>query len=156
MGLFESIVDLLGPWSWWVVGLVLLGLEILVPGTFFLWFGIAAIIVGSISLFIVWSWQVQVIVFIAIALAALIASRFFLRPGSRAEETQFLNQRAERLTGRTFTLTEPIVEGAGRLRIDDTFWRVSGPDLPAGTRVKVISADGALLRVGPEETAVAS
>lgn len=151
MGLFASIVDALGPWSWWVLGLVLLGLEILAPGTFFLWFGISALIVGAISLFVVWSWQAQVIVFVGFALVALIASRLFLKRTRDNEETPFLNQRAIRFVGRSFTLTEPIVEGASRLKIGDSVWRISGPDLAAGTKVKVVEAQGALLKVVAED-----
>ena len=147
MGFFESVVNTLGPWSWWVLGLVLLGLEILAPGTFFLWFGISALIVGTIALFVTIGWQAQVIIFVTIAVIALVISRMVLRRETESEETEFLNQRAERLIGRTYTLTEPIVEGAGRLKIDDTFWRITGPDLAAGTKVAVVSADGALLKV---------
>ncbi|MBB4302895.1 hypothetical protein GGD81_001933 [Rhodobium orientis] len=155
MGLVETVIDFLGPWNWWVLGLVLLAVEILIPGTFFLWFGVSAIVVGTISLFITWGWQAQVIVFMVLAVVALVASRMLLRRTREPEpaETTFLNRRGARLIGRTFTLTEPIVEGSGRLKIDDSVWRVSGPDLAAGTRVTIVDADGALLRVGPAEVA---
>ena len=49
--------------------------------------------------------------------------------------------------GRTFTLERPIVDGRGRLKVDDTMWLVEGPDLPAGTRVQVTGVDNTLLRV---------
>ncbi len=153
MGLFATIVDALGPWSWWVLGLILLGLEILAPGTFFLWFGISALIVGAISLFVAWSWQAQVIVFVGFAIVALIVSRIFLKHRPENEDTPFLNQRAIRFVGRSYTLTEPIVEGASRLKIGDTVWRITGPELAAGTKVKVVETEGALLKVAAEEAA---
>ena len=59
----------------------------------------------------------------------------------------FLNKRTEALIGREFTLERPIVDGTGTVRIDDTIWRVAGPDAPAGSRVKVVQADGASLTV---------
>ena len=64
-------------------------------------------------------------------------------------ESPMLNRRAEALVGRVFTLEKPIVDGTGTVRIDDTIWRVHGPDRPAGSRVKVTQADGANLAVEP-------
>lgn len=151
MGLFQSIIVMLGPWSWWILGLLLLGLEILAPGTFFLWFGISALIVGAIALFVDWGWQSQVMVFMGFAIVALIASRLLVKRHPQSEEAPFLNQRAVRFVGRSFTLSEPIVEGASRLKIDDTVWRISGPDLAAGTRIKVTDVEGATLKVVAEE-----
>ena len=59
----------------------------------------------------------------------------------------FLNRRTAALIGREFTLEKPIIDGSGTVRIDDTVWRVAGPDAPAGSRVKVVQADGANLTV---------
>ena len=39
------------------------------------------------------------------------------------------------------------IDGSGTVRVDDTIWRVAGPDAPAGSRVKVVQADGANLTV---------
>ena len=66
-------------------------------------------------------------------------------PGDSA--ASFLNRRSDALVGRVFTLEKPIMDGTGTVRIDDTIWRVSGPDAPAGSRVKVVHADGASLTV---------
>ena len=49
----------------------------------------------------------------------------------------------------TATLQEPIVEGRGRIRLDDTWWPVNGEDLPAGTRVRIASARGRTLTIEP-------
>ena len=72
-----------------------------------------------------------------------------LARGSAAANTDnpFLNKRADALVGRVFTLEKPIVDGAGTVRIDDPIWRVAGPDTPAGSRVKIVHADGARLTV---------
>jgi membrane protein implicated in regulation of membrane protease activity len=64
-------------------------------------------------------------------------------------EAPLLNRRTEALVGRVFTLERPIVDGVGTVRIDDTIWRVRGPDGPAGSRVRVVHADGANLAVEP-------
>lgn len=141
-------VTALGGWSWWIAGLILLGLEVVLPGTFFLWFGVSALIIGISAVLIDWPWQFQMVGFIVLALVlVVIGRRWFSRYDTSAE--QVLNERAHRLVGSTYVLAEPIVDGRGRVRIDDTQWRIIGPDLPSGRRIKVIGVDGALLQVEP-------
>ncbi|WP_020177511.1 NfeD family protein [Methylopila sp. M107] len=141
----------LGGWRWIVVGLVLLGLELVAPGTFLLWLGIAAILVGLIALVIDPGWQVELIAFAVLGLAAAVGWWVYGRPDNAAVSDQpMLNRRAERHVGKAFVLDAPIVHGDGRLRIDDTTWRVSGPDLPAGARVKVVAVEGITLVVAAD------
>jgi inner membrane protein len=135
----------LGSWNWLIAGLVLMALELIAPGVFMLWLGLAALLVGIISLFADWIWQVQVIAFAAFSLAAVPLWR---RLASETNaQSVFLNRRSDALVGRTFTLDKPIMDGSGTVRVDDTIWRVSGPDCPAGSKVKVVRADGASLTV---------
>jgi inner membrane protein len=142
-----DILTTLGAWSWWVLGLVLLGIEVLVPGFFFLWFGIAAILIGISALLIGWSWELQVVGFVVLsAIVALVGRRFAGTPSGDTADPQ-LNLRAGRLEGQTFVLSEPIVEGRGRVSINDTIWQVRGPDAPVGARIKVTGADGSVLNV---------
>ncbi len=142
-----SIIETLGGWSWWVLGLILLGVEIVAPGFFFLWFGIAAMLIGVSALLIDWPWQLQVLGFLALSVVAALAGRRFAGNPDVATADPLLNLRAGRLEGRTFVLTEPIVEGSGRVRIDDSVWQVRGPNAPAGSRVVVTGADGTVLKV---------
>ena len=96
-----------------------------------------------ISLASIWSWQAQLIAFAVFALASIPLWRRFARQVERPVDRPFLNRRAEAFVGRVFTLEKPIVDGVGTVRIEDTMWRVGGPDVPAGSRVKVVRADGA-------------
>lgn len=142
-GLFTS----LGVWNWLIAGLVLLGLELVAPGMFLLWLGIAAIAVGLISFAIDWSWQAQVLAFAVLSIAMV---PFWRRVAARErteEGNAFLNRRAAELVGREFVLDKPIVAGVGTVRVDDTVWRVTGPDCAAGSRVRVVRAQGASLSV---------
>jgi membrane protein implicated in regulation of membrane protease activity len=142
-----ELVQDLGPLTWMIVGVALLALEIAAPGAFFLWFGLAAIAVGVLSLFVAVPWQAQLLIFVVLAtLVVLIGRRYFSRAGDDQVSTG-LNQRGQRLVGTIVVLSEPIVDGKGRVRIDDTTWRVIGPNMPSGTRVRVVHADGALLTV---------
>jgi len=151
VSLIESTIDALGPWSWFVLGLILLGLEILAPGTIFLWFGLSALVVGVVSLVFDFAWQVDVSLFLVLSLVSLlIGRRLMLRLASEKGDPG-LNQRGSRYIGREFTLAAPLSEGAGNLSIDDTIWRITGPDLPAGTKVRVESIDGARLVVRPAD-----
>ena len=102
-----------------------------------MWLGLSAILVGIISIAVVWPWQAQLIAFAVFAIASIPAWRRFRAQGGAPTESPFLNRRAEGYVGRVFTLDKPIVDGVGTIRIDDTVWRVSGPDCPAGSRVKI-------------------
>lgn len=137
----------LGNWNWLIVGIVLMGIETFAPGVFMLWLGLAALIVGLVSFGVAWSWQAQIIMFAALSIAMVPLWRYYSGRNASPTDKPFLNKRAEGLIGRVFTLEKPIVDGVGTVRIDDTIWRVSGPEAPSGSRVKIMSADGASLRV---------
>ena len=137
----------LGTWNWLIVGVVLMGIETFAPGVFMLWLGLAAIIVGLLTFASVMSWQVQIIAFAALSIAMVPLWRHFAKRNEKPTDKPFLNKRTEGLIGRMVTLEKPIVNGLGTVRINDTIWRVSGPDAAAGDRVKVVSADGASLQV---------
>jgi inner membrane protein len=147
----ERIIAELGSWNWVALGLVLLALEVAVPGVFLLWLGISAIVVGTITLMLngagFWPWEVQVIVFLVLAIVLVFTGKRLMDKGDETDQP-LLNQRGAQLIGRTVTLDAPIVEGYGRIQIDGVQWRVSGTDMAIGTRVKVIShGDGGTLLV---------
>ena len=135
-----------------IFGFLLMALELLAPGVFMFWLGLAALLVGLVSFAINPSWQTQLLMFAIFAIAAVPAWRYFARSaGSRNLSSPFLNRRTEALIGREFTLEKPIVNAVGHVRIDDTIWRVSGPDMPAGSRVRIVRTEGANLFVEPVE-----
>ncbi|MCI0998981.1 MULTISPECIES: NfeD family protein [Ochrobactrum] len=141
----------LGIWSWLVLGLVLLILEILAPGIFFIWFGLAALVTGGMAFLLsstsAFGWQVQLVVFLVLAVVFALAGRRFFGSKSENLDEPLLNRRGEQLVGQRTTLTEPINNGRGRIRINDTTWRVKGPDLPAGTEVRVVAFDAVTLEI---------
>ena len=138
----------LGTWNWLILGFILMALELTAPGVFMFWLGLAAILVGLVSFVFHPSWQTQLLMLAVFAIAAVPLWRHFAKSSTSVSESNpFLNRRTEALIGRVFTLEKPIVDGAGTVRIDDTVWRVAGPDTPAGSRVKIVQADGASLTV---------
>lgn len=141
----------LGSWNWLIFGLLLMALELLAPGIFLFWLGLAALVVGGLSLVFELSWQLQLLLFAVFAAAAVpLWRRLARRDNGASSSNPFLNKRADALVGRVFTLEKPIVDGSGTVRIDDTIWRVAGPDTPAGSRVRIVRADGASLTVEAE------
>ncbi len=134
------------PWMWLVLGLILVGVEILAPGLFLFWLGLAAGLTGLLAFVLDLSWQVEWTIFAVLALVLVGVGRELARRKGKGDQP-FLNQRGNALVGREFPLAEPIINGFGAVRIDDTIWRVSGPDAPRGARVKVVGVDGATLKV---------
>ena len=142
--------DALGPWTWLILGILLCAAETFAPGMFLLWIGLAALATGLL-LFIApltLAWTLMVFGLLTIV-SVLLGRRFY---GSRETDGDrpFLNRRADALIGSTFTLEEAIKDGAGRIRVHDSVWRVKGPDLPAGARVTVTGVeDSVLLTIKP-------
>ncbi|WP_196138903.1 NfeD family protein [Aliikangiella sp. G2MR2-5] len=140
-------------WHWMVLGLVLVILEMLAPGAILMWFGFGAIIVGGLLfLFPEMGWEWQVLIFSLISFASIFAWKK-LRKSSPDDDTESgtLNQRGKALVGRKVPLKEAIVNGVGRIQIDDTFWRVEGDDMEEGRLVRITDTDGATLKVEPSE-----
>jgi inner membrane protein len=137
-----------GTWNWLIFGIVLMALELVAPGVFLFWLGLAALLVGLLSFAFHPSWQAQILMFAVFAAAAVPLWRRLARGSQAASKSHpFLNKRTDALVGRVFTLEKPIIDGAGTVRIDDTIWRVAGPATPAGSRVRIVQADGASLTV---------
>jgi len=135
-------ITTLGVWSWLILGAVFLALELVAPGAFMLWLGLAALAVGLVSFAVDWSWQTQCIAFALLSLALIPVWRRFAPKVEKPTDSPMLNRRAEGYMGRIFTLENPIVDGVGRVRIDDTIWRVTGPDSAAGSRVRIVRVEG--------------
>lgn len=151
--MIASMIASLGPWNWWILGFVLLAAELAAPGVFLIWIGLAALVMGTASLFLweqsLWSWQIQLLLFAGLSVIITLIGRRFYGSDDAKTDQPLLNRRGESLVGRTATLAEPIREGRGRIRLDDTWWPVSGPDLPAGMRVRVAHWSGSELIVEP-------
>ncbi|WP_313291245.1 NfeD family protein [Rhizobium rhizoryzae] len=151
--MIASMIASLGPWNWWILGFVLLAAELAAPGVFLIWIGLAALVMGTASLFLweqaFWSWQIQLLLFAGLSVIITLIGRRFYGSDDAKTDQPLLNRRGESLVERTATLAEPIREGRGRIRLDDTWWPVSGPDLPAGMRVRVAHWSGSELIVEP-------
>lgn len=134
--------------AWAVFALVLFGLEVLAPGAFMLWLAFAA----SAVMLVVWlvpglSFLLQAVLFVVLGLVSIQIYRTWFRKGEAETDQPALNRRAAQLIGQIVPLVSPIERGSGRVQIADAYWTVSGPDLPAGTSVRIVGADGMTLTV---------
>ena len=136
-----------GAWSWLIAGLVLLGLELLLPGGVFVWLGIAAMITALVSFAFPLDWPREFGLFGMLGILAIVFWLRVIRLRGNRTDRPLLNRRAERFVGQEAVLDEPITDGYGRVPLGDTVWRIAGPDLPAGRRVRIVGHEGAVLKV---------
>lgn len=135
-------------WHWWIFAAVLIILEMFAPGAFFLWLGIAAAVVG-LAVFAVpgMVWEYQLLLFSVFSIISILVWRKYFRVRASDTDQPTLNRRGEQYVDRVFTLEHPIVNGLGKIRVDDSTWKIEGEDCEAGTRIKVTGVDGTVLRV---------
>lgn len=153
--MFEGL-PLLEPvwWNWYLAGVILMLLELVVPGAIIVWFGLGALATGLITelcggLF----WPIQFVLFSALSILSLLCGRRLIKQAAPAK-TATLNQRLQRNLGRQAKLKTAIENGTGRIRLDDTYWTVKGPDLPVGTIVEIVGVEGSTMVVAKADTNV--
>ncbi|MEM1370623.1 MAG: NfeD family protein [Pseudomonadota bacterium] len=159
MQILAAIIELFGStgaWNWIILAVLLLVLETLIPGVYFVWFGSAAMVVGTTVLMLdafapsaaeYATWQLQTISFALMAIGSIFAFRRFADTDMAPSDLPNLNVRGQQYVGRRFEVVEEIADGRGKIRVGDTLWAVRGPDTPIGTVVKVTGVQGTVLEV---------
>ncbi len=142
-----GILESLEFWHWLVLGVALAIIEVFTPGVAFLWLGISAGIVGII----LWvapglAWEYQVLIFAVLSVASVVIARRYLTSHPLKTDLPNLNRRGQQYVGRTFTLDEPVVNGQGKIHVDDSTWKITCEDCGAGTKVVINGVDGVVLR----------
>jgi len=138
-------------WHWFILAVVLIVFEMFVPGASFLWIGIAAALTGMLLWLIpTMAWTTQVLIFAVLSVLSVIAWRSWSKKHPVETDQPALNRRGEHYLNRVFTLDEPIVNGVGKIRVDDSTWKIEGPESEAGSKVKVVGVDGVILLVEAE------
>ena len=142
-------------WNWMLLGVALMAIEAIVPGFFFLWMGVAALLVGlALTVLPDMGWSYQVMLFALLSVGSIVAWRLRLRRHPTQTADPLLNRRGYQYVGRVFTLDAPAVNGHGKIRVDDSTWKVVvAQDCPTGTRLRIVGVDGVMLK-GVVESAV--
>lgn len=150
MAEFTQYINENSQWLWFILGILLLVGEMIIPGVFLLWLGLAAMVAGLASLFLPDIGFIgEGLVFAGLsAVFIYAANRFFYGETGEPVDNK-LNARASGYVGQSFKVARAIENGRGQVRVGDTLWLASGPDCGEGTTVKVVDADGALLIVEP-------
>jgi inner membrane protein len=136
-------------WHWMVFACVLAALETVIPGAVAIWFAVSAGVIGLLMVAIPIPWAWQLIGFAVLGIVAMVVYRNYLRRHPIADEQPNLNQRGLQYVGKELVLVEPIEQGSGKAKLGDGVWKVSGPELPAGARVRVTGVNGTILSVLP-------
>lgn len=147
----EELFSSLGNWTWWIVAAVLFVLELMMPGVFFLWLGLSAMVVGVIVLVVDIPWQGQIAAFAVLSIIALIVSRYFFAARKVVTDQPNLNKRMYNYVGQRFVLETPITNGTGSIRIDDTIWTVRGNDADVGAWIRITDVEGPNFLVEPAD-----
>lgn len=143
-----SLLNPIPVWYWFILAATLITIELTVGTSFFvLWLGISAAVTGLVELlYPTLALEYQFFLFTTVSITCLVLWAIRLKKVAPAD-TLRLNRRSEQYIGRSVVLLEPITNGRGRIHIDDSFWRIQGPDLPAGATVQITGANGAVLIV---------
>jgi membrane protein implicated in regulation of membrane protease activity len=129
--------------QWLGLGIALLSFELMFPGVFMLWFGLGALITAGL----VYLFGVTNIVAIGVFLVAGLALSYCFYKKQNKDSKPLVNNPKGKMVGTTVILEEAITNGRGRTKVGDSHWSVSGPDLAAGTKVKVTDVNGNTLVV---------
>ena len=145
----DWLTDLEPHWIWLTLGLVLAGLEMLVPGVYLIWLGMAAIITGVMTMVLDLSFPMQVIDFVFLSLIIAFSAKRILGERPIESSDPLMNRRGARLVGETALVVQAIEHGSGRVKVGDSEWIAHGPNVAAGERVRISGTDGAILLVEP-------
>jgi inner membrane protein len=141
------VYSLSAPAIWGIAAALLAMAEMVIPGVFLLWLAIGAGLTAAIVLVIPIGVPLQLLVFSVLSAIAVSVGRFWYVSRPATSSDPLLNDKAARLIGRPVTVSEAIVQGEGRVRVDDSSWAANGPDAPEGTQMTVVYVDGATLVV---------
>ncbi|HYI41984.1 MAG TPA: NfeD family protein [Allosphingosinicella sp.] len=141
--------DLDAHW-WWLIAALILGIaEMVIPGVFLIWLGLAALVTGLLTLLLGLPMAAQFLVFALAAFASVYAGRRWFQANPIESSDPLLNERTSRLVGRVVVATTAIENGVGRVSVGDSVWSCRGPDCAEGSKVRIVGADGSCLKVEP-------
>ncbi len=135
-------------WHWLILAVTLIILEILMPGAYFLWMGISAAAVGgAMFIFPEMPLLTQILIFAVLSVITVMIYKTHKKKNPVVTDEPALNRRGEQYIGRTLILTEAIVNGVGKTKVDDSTWKVTGADMEMGVTVRVVAVDGTTFKV---------
>lgn len=144
-------IDLEPGWLWMIGGVILLIAEIIVPGVFLVWIGIAALVTGLFAVLLGIGLAGQLGLFAVYAVIAVMLGRRLYAIKAVDSVDPLLNDRGARLIGRHVVAVQMIDEAGGRVRVGDSEWNARGGPALAGQQVKVTGVEGNCLIVEADQ-----
>ena len=146
--MMKELLGSASPALLWGIAALVLGLaELVVPGVFLVFLAIAAALTAAVTLLLPMGGAYQLLIFSVLSALCVSGGRLWYLARPADSPDPLLNDRAARLIGRNVVVAEAIVQGEGRVRVDDSSWPARGPDAPAGARMTVVEVDGSTLVV---------
>jgi membrane protein implicated in regulation of membrane protease activity len=135
-------------WHWYILGVALIIIEMIAPSFFALWVGISAFLTGTILYLVpTLAWEYQVLIFAVLSIASILAWHQYYVKNPITTDEPLLNRRGEQYIGRVITIKEPIEDGQGKIRLDDSTWKIEGQDCPIGSKVKIVGLNNVVFQV---------
>ncbi len=150
----DALADLVAKYGtalWFVLAVVLFVMETIVPGVHFMWFALAAGVIGAVALVIPMAWQVQLLLFSLLSIITVVLVRRAGFGVNAKSDEPVLNIRGAQYIGRTVIVEESIRSGRGKVRVGDTIWSAEGEDAHKGAHVVVTGVNGTVLVVALPE-----
>ena len=126
---------------WLIAGALLILFEIILPGVYLFWIGIAALMVGGVLSVIDLSIILQILLFAIFALLAVIVGVKTYK-GKEIKSRDLNQTRGSEFIGRNITLQEAVTNQQGRITLGDTTWSIEGENLPAGSQIRITAVKG--------------
>lgn len=150
----ESLSHLLASYGWWLLAMLLIAAELIAPGYFLLWIGLASLLMGLVMLIVPGlPFLAQALLFAVLSISVCFVYWKYIRPAAELRDDQpLLNRKGDRMIGRRITVVDAIINGRGKATVGDSVWLIEGADCPIGTSVKVIAVNGTTLQVVADPT----
>lgn len=134
-------------WLWLIGAVALISLELVAPGVFLLWIGVAALLTGVLALVFDLPIGVEFVIFAGLAVLSGFVGRRWYRANPVVSTAPLLNDRASQLVGQVVTAITPIDPAGGRVKVGDSVWTARGGPAREGAAVRIIGHEGTSLIV---------
>lgn len=148
--MFDSISWIFGEahWLWWSAGVLLLAGEMVVPGVYLLWIGLASAFTGIFA----WlmpglGFEGHGLIFAGLSALSVYVGHNYFYAKREAEPEPVVNTRGNKHVGKIYIVAEPIENGRGHVTVGDSRWLAEGPDAAVGDKMRVIAVEGTVLVV---------
>lgn len=136
-------------WHWIVIGLVLVGAEMMLPAFYLIWFGLGALVLGLVMTVIPLSMTVQLFAWTAASTGLVFFWFRYLKPRTMTQTGQ-----ADAIVGEIGLLTRAVAPfERGEVRFQkpvggaESWACIADEAIAAGTRVRVTSVEGNIFKI---------